>query len=51
MKPNKPAKSGDTTDKLLRIIDVQSRVIEALAMAAGAVAAMPDDDEDKEEDE
>lgn len=59
MKVNKPVKgkeksSGDMTERLMRIIDVQSRVIEALAMAAGAMAiengnGNGDDDEDKED--
>lgn len=46
-KPNKKP-AGDQTELLMRIIDVQSRVIDSLAMALGAITTV---DEDKEGDE
>lgn len=49
MKMNKPNKRpGADVDQLLRIIDVQNRVIDSLAMA---VATLKKDDKDDENDE
>lgn len=49
-KPDK-GKGSDQTEQLLRIIDVQSRVIEALATAVVAVEGGEEEGEEDENDE
>lgn len=53
MKPSKPGKgdnNADMTELMMKVIDLQSRVIEALAMALGAKADAAKDDEDDDEE-
>ena len=54
MKPSKPGKgngNGDMTEQLMKVVDLQSRVIEALAMALGAKADADKNGDDEDEDE
>lgn len=45
--------NADITELLMRVVDLQSRVIEALAVAVGAITepAEEEDEDDEEEDE